>query len=419
EEAARVEAERLAAEEAARVEAERLAAEEAVRVEAERLAAEEAARVEAERLAAEEAARAEAERLAAEEAARVEAERLAAEEAARVEAERLAAEEAARAEAERLAAEEEAHRIITRRRESSPLEAQIAQALGDTGLGDEAEANLVSALAEVEREAEPLRSAERQRHEFFPSEADDTSVDRLARQADTALSGAEVQRRQSTFSHLKAAVAATRAEAEAAGQPSGALRDEQVLAPYREDLERTVGRTPRTETDTDDAMPRRPVRSATQRSERPKETQPPLVLVSEQRIDRPDVIDMVRPRRVSTGTLAMAELFDEESEAPRAALGKAYIDFIGPMHLTTLVEMTEAAAAYITHVEGLEEFTRPQVMRHVVSTGAPMTRSRENLLRAFGLLMRQGRLRRARRGQFELAPESDFAEQAQRFAARN
>ena len=123
EEAARLEAERLAAEEAARLEAERVAAEEAARLEAERveaerleaerIAAEEAARLEAERIAAEEAARLEAERLAAEEAARLEAERLeaerwAAEEAARVEAERIAAEEAARLEAERWAAEEAA-----------------------------------------------------------------------------------------------------------------------------------------------------------------------------------------------------------------------------------------------------------------------------------------------------------------------
>lgn len=87
EEAARLEAERiaeeerLAAEEAARLEAERIAEEE-------RLAAEEAARIEAERIAEEE-------RLAAEEAARLEAERLAAEEAARLEAEQLAAREAA------------------------------------------------------------------------------------------------------------------------------------------------------------------------------------------------------------------------------------------------------------------------------------------------------------------------------------
>ncbi|MDW4817028.1 signal recognition particle-docking protein FtsY, partial [Shewanella fidelis] len=121
-EAARIEAERIAAEqaEAARIEAERVAAEqaEAERIEAERIAAEqaEAARIEAERIAAEqaEAARLEAERVAAEqaEAARLEAERIAVEqaEAARIEAERVAAEqaEAERIEAERIAAEQAA-----------------------------------------------------------------------------------------------------------------------------------------------------------------------------------------------------------------------------------------------------------------------------------------------------------------------
>ena len=102
-------------EEAARIAAEKAAAEKA---EAERLAAEKAAaeKAEAERLAAERAAaeKAEAERLAAERAAaeKAEAERLAAEKAAaeKAEAERLAAEKAAaeKAEAERLAAEKAA-----------------------------------------------------------------------------------------------------------------------------------------------------------------------------------------------------------------------------------------------------------------------------------------------------------------------
>ena len=90
-------------------------------------------------------------------------------------------------------------------------------------------------------------------------------------------------------------------------------------------------------------------------------------------------------------------------------------DFVGPMHLTTLAELTEAAAAYVTHVEGLEEFSRTQVMRHVVATDLPMTRSRENLLRTFGQLMRQGTMHRSRRGQFELTGASEFADQARRF----
>ncbi|MCL4676437.1 MAG: hypothetical protein KJZ59_10550, partial [Pararhodobacter sp.] len=102
--------------------------------------------------------------------------------------------------------------------------------------------------------------------------------------------------------------------------------------------------------------------------------------------------------------------------APVAPRGRAFADFVGPMHLTTLAELTEAAAAYVTHVDGVSEFPRPQVMRHVAALNLPMTRSRENMLRSFGVLLRQGTLLRARRGQFERAPGSEFGEQAQRFA---
>ncbi len=425
--------------------AEDQAAEEAARAEAERQAAEEEARAEAERQAAEEEARAEAERLAAEEEARAEAERQAAEEAARAEVERQAAEEEARAEAD---AEEEteeepqtprARRVVVVRRPRPPaagtqeapesgsrdaedarddrLEADIARALGDTGLGPNAQAALVRELADAEREAETLRAGETRRREMLRQEAADASVDRLARQADTELSGAEAQRRQSTLSHLKAAVAATRAEEDATGPRDAALREEQQIAPYREDLARSVRPEGRRDAPEDDAAPRRPVRAATSRTERPASTQPPLVLVSEQRIDRPEAAEPVRPRRVASGGLAMEELFDEESEQEAAAGVPAFADFVSPMHLTTLAEVTEAAAAYVTHVEGRAEFTRPQLMRHVAASDLPLASSRENLLRAFGTLLRQGRLRRARRGQFELAAGSDFARQAQRFAS--
>ena len=347
-------------------------------------------------------------RLAAEEAERAEAERLAAEEAERAEAERLAAEEAERAEAERAEAE----------RARDTVEAEVAAALGDSGLNDEDEATLVSALAEIERDAASLRDAQsRAGRQAFVDGTGEPSLDRLSRQADTALSGADAQRRQSTIAHLKAAVAATRAEAEAAGRSGAAARDEDDTAPYRQDLEHSVrGPAP---AEQDEAAPRRPVRPTTPRSERPKASQPPLVLVSEQRIDRPETLEVVRPRRVAASALAMEELFDEETEMPRAQIGRGYTDFVAPMHLTTVIEMVEAAAAYITHVEGLDEFTRPQVMRYVMATETPVTRSRENLLRAFGMLMREGKLRRARRGQFELSADSAFAEPARRFAAQD
>ncbi|WP_461470735.1 hypothetical protein [Pararhodobacter sp.] len=294
------------------------------------------------------------------------------------------------------------------------IEERVARALGETGLPAEDEAALLAELAAVERDAEATRRAERERRAVLHGEGADAAADRLARQADSEFSDAAAQRRQSTISHLKAAVVATRAEEEASGRRSAADEEEREIARYRADLERSV-RRPGQEP-ADDGIPRRPSRPVAQRTERPRNAQPPLVLVSEQRIDRPQETEIIRPRRINTGSLAMEELFDEDTPAPDAPAGRAFSDFVAPMHLTTLAELTEAAAAYVTHVEGLDEFSRPQVMRHVVATGLPMTRSRENMLRTFGLLMRQGTMTRSRRGQFRLAADSEFADAARRFA---
>jgi len=297
----------------------------------------------------------------------------------------------------------------------SEIEARVARALGETGLSAEDQAELVRELAEVERESAALRASERRGR--LAAESAEASVDRLISQADNQLSGEETRRRHSTISHLKAAVVATRAEAEIDDSRDGEARSEREMARYREDLARSV-RT--TQPEAEPGLPRRPVRSTDQRTQRPDTRQPPLVLVSEQRIDRPvDAYEteLVRPRRVNTGALAMEELLDED-EPVRAPLGRSFGDFVKPLYLTTLTELTEAAAAYIRVVEGLEEFTRPQVMRHVISTGAPMARSREDLLRAFGLLMRKGTLRRSRRGQFEISENSEFLRVAEHFNER-
>ncbi|NNE52173.1 MAG: signal recognition particle-docking protein FtsY [Sulfitobacter sp.] len=129
--AARAEAERQAAEERARAERQAAEREAAARVEAERRAAEEAAR-EAEERAIREAEDAAAREAAVEQARQAEAERAAAEEAARREAaERAAAEEAARREvAERAVAEEAARKAEEERAaaESTRREAAERQA---------------------------------------------------------------------------------------------------------------------------------------------------------------------------------------------------------------------------------------------------------------------------------------------------
>jgi hypothetical protein len=252
---------------------------------------------------------------------------------------------------------------------------------------------------------------ESQRRAILQETAGEDAVNRLINQTDQQLSGAEAQRRHSTISHLKAAVLATRAEQDATGPNAGADAEAAELARYRADLAKTVRGAGEGD------QPRRPMRPGAGRTERPAAVQPPLVLVSEQRVDRPQQLDIVMPRRISAGAVALEELYDEAMPM-HAPLGKAFTDFVAPMQLTTVAEMTEAAAAYLTHVSGQEDFARPTVMKLVMSTESPMTRSRENLLRAFGLLMRQGVLRRSRRGQFELSEQSTFGEQARKFSGR-
>jgi hypothetical protein len=297
--------------------------------------------------------------------------------------------------------------------------AQAQAAARAAAAAETAAQNSATGAALAEEPAEPARAdaqslaalVESQRQAILREVSGEQSVARLISQTEAQLSDADAQRRQSTISHLKAAVLATRAEQEATGTLPGAGAEAAELARYRADLEQTV----RGGTEAEVEGPRRPVRVGGSRAERPTATQPPLVLVSEQRIDRPAETEVVLPRRIATDASALDELFDEAAPI-RAPLGKAFTDFVAPLHLTTVAEMTEAGAAYLTHVAGHEDFTRPTVMKLVMSTDAPMTRSRENLLRAFGMLMRQGVLRRSRRGQFEIAETSAFVAKAQRFA---
>ncbi len=275
-------------EEAARVEAERLAAEEQARQEAERLAAAqaEAARLEAERLAAEEQARQQAERLAAEqaEAARLEAERLAAEEQARQEAERLAAAqaEAARLEAERLAAEEQA-RVAAEEHARQQAEAAQAEAAA-------AEALRVAIEQERQREAERL-AAEQARAEAERAEAERTEAERIAaEQARRAEEQARAEAERAEAERVAAEQAraeAERAEAEriaaeqsAAEQARAAPRSRPVSSapsspPWTTPLPPPPSTPPTRPPPSPSSAPRRAPRAPPSRSPSPSRSPPP------------------------------------------------------------------------------------------------------------------------------------------------
>jgi hypothetical protein len=249
----------------------------------------------------------------------------------------------------------------------------------------------------------------------FEGEAADAALTRLMAQADEHLEGPESKRRLSAIAHLKAAVAATVAERKASGSTDPAAEQPSRLARYRDDLAMVVRNKLGVATD---AQPQ---------AERPA----PLVLVSEQRIDRPRPVAVppaataappapVRPRRVTGATgLALAEddLEDDDAldDAP-AADSRGFADFAERLGATSLTEQLEAAAAYMACVEHRDHFTRPQLMRLAQAARSDADLGREDGLRSFGTLLRTGRLQKVRRGQFALSEASAYLAEGRRIA---
>ena len=231
----------------------------------------------------------------------------------------------------------------------------------------------------------------------------DEDVSRLLRQANTEMDVPENRRRISTLAHLKAAVAATVAELRApntaseTGEPSRLDR-------YRADLARVV-------------RPRRPA-SGTSAVERPA----PLVLVSEQRIDRPadTALSRIMPRRVTAGNLALEDAADEPDADPEGdaenifASSKNFIEFAERLGASELPDLLEAAAAYTSCIEGRPHFSRPHLMRHVTAVTEDSDIVREDSMRSFGQLLRQGKIEKVKRGQFAITDSSYYLAEARR-----
>lgn len=278
----------------------------------------------------------------------------------------------------------------------------------------ELEVDTASGFIEVEPEADYALADE------TPASLDaepgaDADLSRLMEEARSKLEGAESRRRFSAISHLKAAVAATLADRklatpEAPNQPE--IEKAEELSLYREDLSKVV-------------RPRRPAADPEHATERPEvNIRPaPLVLVSEQRIDRAEnsqgAASAIRPRRMAATNLAMfadeADMDEDDVDlSPESA--SSFADFAARMGATDLTELLEAAAAYTASVEGHSHFSRPQLLRKVEFVSSRGGYNREDGLRSFGMLLRQGKIQKVSPGQFTLADGSKFTEEARRAA---
>jgi hypothetical protein len=301
-----------------------------------------------------------------------------------------------------------------------------------------------------------------------PDEAEELA--RLMRQADDVMADEENRRRLDSLAHLKAAVAAAEAD-RAAGD---VMRSPSTDA-YRDDLAKVV--QPDTEPYEHDVKPRRKTVSVRpQDQQRPGTIRPnmlsppPLVLVSEQRVDRISPSHEGQPSpgyapaarglaplptgpsqpgidgkplvAVRTGRLTGAIGFGAAAPSPmlpheRVLLNRAapdtdsddddgfdedlsesveagLADFAESVGVKSMAEMLEAAAAYATCVERREQFTRPQLMRRLMASAGGKPVSREEGLRSFGTLLRTGRIEKISRGHYMLAENSPYLAEARR-----
>ncbi|WP_425080858.1 hypothetical protein [Ruegeria arenilitoris] len=216
----------------------------------------------------------------------------------------------------------------------------------------------------------------------------DRDVSRLMDKAGEQLNDPDTSDQREAYTHLRAAVAATEAER---GDGKATAQDSEEQG-YRGDLSSVVS-------------PRRPEIQVT--SMRPSsDDAAPLKLVAEQRIDNQTVdAGPVTPRRVKSET----EAEDETPEEGGFAL------FAQEQGAQSLPDLLEAAAAYLSFIEGQEQFSRPQLMNKIRSL-KQNDFNREESLRSFGQLLRDGKIEKAGGGRFAASTQIGFRPDDERAA---
>ncbi|WP_299729804.1 hypothetical protein [uncultured Tateyamaria sp.] len=211
-------------------------------------------------------------------------------------------------------------------------------------------------------------------------ELKDDDVSRLMAEAENQMEEPEGSNRRDAFAHLKAAVKAKKADADIGND---SIKDEGA---FRSDLAEVV-------------KPRRPEVSGS-RGDRPENARPaPLKLVAEQRVD----VDSapkgpVRPRRVET---------PQEATTQDTKGDESFADYVAELGAHDLPALLEAAASYLSFVEGRDQFSRPQLMKKVRQVEKEDF-SREDGLRSFGQLLRAGKIEKISGGRFAVTGDIGY-----------
>jgi len=254
----------------------------------------------------------------------------------------------------------------------------------------------------------------------YEDEADrheDPDISRLMAEAKTKIEGPENRRRFSAISHLKAAVAATLADRQLRPetQVADAADERTEINLYREDLSKVV--RPQTQSEVDSLLTPEP---APEPAAEPARAAPaPLILVSEQRVDAPAATssDAIRPRRVTVASISYADEDDEDLDEPSDPSPEdvsSFAEFADKLGAHSLTELLEAAAAYTASVEGRTSFSRPHLLRKVEFVSTRGAFNREDGMRSFGMLLREGKIQKVSHGQFAITGSSKFLNDARK-----
>ena len=283
------------------------------------------------------------------------------------------------------------------------LAEDIRNLISSTDLETTDEDNLVAELAEIERDAKALEEQQKA-NRVVPRTLDElvaedlgeismtdsanadaaqrqddqtereVALDRLLDKTNDQLGDQEGNRRRAAIAHLKAAVAATKADELL--QSKRRQGEAETIDKFRDDLAQVVGRAAPDPDSADDEKP--------------------LLLASE--------------LRVENGDTWTRDISDHSPGIQQPS--ESFADFVERTGVKELPDLLEAAAAYSKFIEGEETVSRPQMIRRATSISPENAISREQTLKSFGQLLSSGRLQKLGQGQFMIADGNRFEKAA-------
>jgi hypothetical protein len=232
----------------------------------------------------------------------------------------------------------------------------------------------------VRRPKRPVTKTRRETSE----PVDTADVSRLMDETDQQMAKPESNRRRNALAHLRAAVAATIAD------KSLGKDDKDSTEAYRNDLAKAV-------------RPRRPEPSGVRKSA-------PLRLVAEQRIDEPTAKapEIAVPAPAPKPEVAVNDTNETQAEPVKSSDFADFGQFAAHVGAHSLEAKLEAAATYLSQIRGIDQFSRPQLLRTVKLSGTDDDFSREESLQHFAHMLRTGKLARKEDGLFEVTDEIGY-----------